>query len=123
MHFCAALLVSVILAAPWMRLLGPSILIAIAGCYGAVYVARVGLRMMRMRSTYLPRFDDWFWYTVVPLAAYLAILAAAILLQSRPRPALFILAAGTALLIFVGIRNAWDTVTFIAVEGTPPPSP
>jgi len=31
--------------------------------------------------------------------------------------ALFALAGGALLLIFIGIRNAWDIVTFIAIGG------
>jgi len=30
--------------------------------------------------------------------------------------ALFAVAAATALLLFAGIHNAWDTVTFLAME-------
>ncbi len=34
--------------------------------------------------------------------------------------ALFVLAGGVVLLIFIGIRNAWDIVTFIATGGHRP---
>ena len=36
-------------------------------------------------------------------------------LQSGPAPALFAIGAATILLVFIGIHNAWDTVTYIAV--------
>jgi hypothetical protein len=48
--------------------------------------------------------------------AYAAILAGAIMLRAVPVDAMFALAAGVALLIFVGIRNAWDVVTYIALQ-------
>jgi hypothetical protein len=67
------------------------------------------------RSTYKPGFDDWFFYALVPLAGYAGILAAAILLAALPRDAFFLFGGCVMLLIFLGIRNAWDTVTFIAV--------
>jgi hypothetical protein len=42
--------------------------------------------------------------------------------STRPwREALFVLAGGVGLLIFIGIRNAWDTVTYIAIGGVDEP--
>jgi hypothetical protein len=32
---------------------------------------------------------------------------------------LFALAASTFLLVFIGIRNAWDVVTYLAIRPTP----
>jgi hypothetical protein len=31
-------------------------------------------------------------------------------------PALFVIGATALLLLFIGIHNAWDTVTYVAVE-------
>lgn len=122
-HFCTALLISAILAAPWHLLTGPGVMLSLVGLYGIVYATRVLTRIVRMRSLYIPGFDDWFWYAIMPLVAYAAILGAGIALPVFPRQTLFALAAGAILLIFLGIRNAWDTVTFIAVhaERVPPP--
>ena len=53
---------------------------------------------------------DWIW----PSLATLVI--AGILLPGQPAQALFIIAAATLLLLFVGIHNAWDNVTFIAID-------
>ena len=116
-HFCAALLVSAILAAPWHSLSSPGILLGIAGVGGLVYGSRVLLRMAR-RTTYRPEFEDWLWYAITPLVAYIAIFASAVFLFIDPVPALIALAASTIALIFMGIRNAWDVVTFIAVESS-----
>jgi hypothetical protein len=33
----------------------------------------------------------------------------------------FVIAATALLLLFIGIHNAWDTVTYIAVERLPTP--
>jgi len=41
---------------------------------------------------------------------------AAMVLPSQRAPALFVIAAATMLLLFMGIHNAWDTVTFIVVQ-------
>ena len=39
------------------------------------------------------------------------------LLPGSPAPALFAIAAVMLLLLFLGIRNAWDQVTWVAVGG------
>jgi hypothetical protein len=70
----------------------------------------------RRLTAYRPDLEDWIWYTILPLVAYGAILVGAIVLPAFPIDAMFVLAAGVVLLIFIGIRNAWDIVTYIAIE-------
>jgi hypothetical protein len=121
-HFCAALLVSAILSAPWPSLVHPAVLLGLAGLFGTAYVFHVIARTRRF-IVYRPGIEDWFWYTMLPLIAYLAIVAGAMLLPSIPTYALFALAAADMLLIFVGIHNAWDVVTYIAVAQPADASP
>jgi NADH:ubiquinone oxidoreductase subunit H len=90
-------------------------MLTLTGIYGVVYVARILFRMIRLREMYTPAADDWFWYVIAPIVTYGATLLTAILLPSFPNAALFALAACTIVLIFVGIRNAWDVVTFLAI--------
>ncbi len=115
-HFGAALLVSVILAAPWHLLVHPAILLGLIGLCGVAYVLRVMFRTRRT-TVYSADLEDWCWYVGLPFAAYGAILAGAVTLHANPVEALFVLAAGVVLLIFIGIHNAWDVVTFIATGG------
>lgn len=118
-HFCAALLVSVILTAPWRSLVPAAVLLGIAGLYGIVYVVRILIRMMsraRLSLTYQAGLEDWLWFVVLPFAAYAAVAAGAALLQTVRVEALFALAAAAVLLIFIGIHNAWDIVTFLVIE-------
>ncbi len=120
LHFCAALLISAILNAPWRLLIHAGVLIGLAGLYGVVYILRVMYRAKRL-TTYIPDFEDWTWYTILPLVAYGAIFAGAIALLAAPVNALFAIAAGVVLLIFIGIRNAWDVVTYLAIGGADEP--
>ena len=60
--------------------------------------------------------SDWLWYMLLPLLSYTALVVAAILLPGYPVPALFVIAAAAVLLLFNGIHNAWDNVTYIAIE-------
>jgi hypothetical protein len=120
-HFGAALLVSALLSVPWRSLAHPATLLGLIGLCGVVYVLRVMYRTRRM-TVYSADIEDWTWFTILPLVAYGAILTGAIALPAFPVEALFALAAGVVILIFIGIRNAWDIVTFIAIGGPDKPT-
>src|SRR6266567_5183608 len=122
-HFGAALLVAAILSAPWQALWPAGLLLGLAGLWGGTYVIIVLRRVLRrvLRQTdYQPVLEDWLWHTVFPLVSYTALVVAALLLPGYPAPALFVIAAATVLLLFIGIHNAWDNVTYIAIELTQP---
>jgi hypothetical protein len=76
-----------------------------------LYIAR---RLWRM-STYRADIEEWIWYVVLPLLAYALIAGASIGLLFGPAQMLFGIAGATMLLIFVGIHNAWDIVTYLTV--------
>jgi hypothetical protein len=114
-HFCAALLVAAILSAPWQALWNAGLLLGLLGLGGVTY-AVVILRRTRHQADYEPVLEDWLWHIVFPLVSYTALVVAALLLPFHPAPALFVIAAGTVLLLFIGIHNAWDNVTYITLE-------
>ncbi len=114
-HFRSALLVAAILSAPWQALWNAGLLLGLSGLGGMIYVVIV-LRRARRQTDYQPVLEDWLWHTVFPLVSYTALLVAAILLPGHPAPALFVIAAATVLLLFIGIHNAWDNVVYIAFE-------
>ncbi len=115
MHFAAALLVSAVLIAPWSSLIYPGAAAALIGLYGVVYIVRIAYRAKRL-TVYRADLEDWAWYTILPFVADGAIVAGGIALAAVPAHALFVLAGGVVLLIFIGIRNAWDVVTYITVN-------
>jgi hypothetical protein len=118
-HFGAALLVAAILSAPWPALWPAGLLLGLSGLGGATYVVIV-LRRARGQTDYQPVLEDWLWHTVFPLVSYTALVLAAILLPGNPVLALFVIGAVTVLLLFIGIHNAWDAVTYIAIERSQP---
>lgn len=123
-HFGSVLLVAAIMIAPWHLLVHVAAILGIAGLAGVAYVSRV-LHRTRNLTGYDPDLEDWIWYTILPLLAYAAILAGAIFLVPIAVNAMFAFAIGVLLLTFIGIRNAWDIVTYIAAGGadeTEPPS-
>lgn len=58
--------------------------------------------------------SDWIWHVAMPSVAYASIAAAAGVLLRWPTVALDIVAAASLLLLFIGIRNAWDSAVWIA---------
>jgi hypothetical protein len=114
-HFCVALAVTAILSAPWQALWNVSLLLGVAGLGGVSYVAIVLRRVLR-QSSYQTVSEDWIWYVIFPLVAYVTLVVAAILLPSGPVPILFVIGAASVVLIFIGIHNAWDTVTYVITE-------
>lgn len=118
-HFCAALLVSAILSAPWESMWSVGVGIGVAGAAGVTYVVVVAVRARR-QSGYTPVLEDWLFHAIFPFAAYAAFMVAGFRMVASPRPALFGVGAAVLLLIFVGIHNAWDTVTFLALRRANP---
>ncbi len=118
-HFGAALLVAAILSAPWQALWPAGLLLGLAGLGGMIYVVIV-LRRARRQTDYQAVLEDWLWHTVLPLVSYTALLVAAIVLPGHPAPALFVIAAATVLLLFIGIHNAWDNITYIVLQLSEP---
>jgi hypothetical protein len=119
LHFCAALLISAILSVPWGGLVSPAIALALCGAAGTAYSIST-LRHARRQGHYQPDTEDWFWYVSLPLAAYGATLIAGIVLRWQAKGSLYALAAIALLLLFIGIHNAWDTVTYIALQRDEP---
>jgi hypothetical protein len=114
-HFCAALLVSAILSAPWPSLSSADVVLVASGVAGIAYVLIVN-RRAHQQTGYRPVFEDWLWHVALPFVAYLNLLAAALVLQRYVRTALFMVGATALLLLFIGIHNAWDTVTYLVLS-------
>jgi hypothetical protein len=113
--FSGVLLVSAILSAPWSVLASAAAALVACGTAGTVY-ALVIIRRTRRQTGYKPVVEDWLWHCALPLAAYAAVLAAAMMVRRFPGPSLFTIGAAVILLLFIGIHNSWDTVTFIVME-------
>lgn len=114
-HFSAALLISAILSAPWHELSSAAIPIGLTGAAGLVYTSLV-VRRVRRQTIYALVFEDWLFHTALPFLAYAALLSAGLTLVHYTVDALFGIASASILLLFIGIHNAWDTVTFLAAE-------
>jgi len=110
-HFGAVLALSGILTAPWEQIAPAAGVWGCLGLCGAFY-AFVVIRRMRVQSAYRPEFEDWLFHVLLPIAAYLILSFSAFCTFSRPHEALFGVGFAALLLLFVGIHNAWDAVTY-----------
>ncbi|HLH63951.1 MAG TPA: hypothetical protein VKV20_19925 [Ktedonobacteraceae bacterium] len=114
-HFCAALFITAVLSAPWPALWNASLLLGLLGVCGVAYVLIVLRRTLR-QTDYKPVLEDWLGHIIGPFTAYAALFVAAAVLPHEPVPTMFVIGGATVLLLFIGIHNAWDTVTYITFD-------
>ena len=114
-HFCLALLIAALFTAPWPTPTSAGRAASLAGLGGLVYTAIV-LRRARNQSGYQPVFEDWLWHVMLPAVAYLVLLVSGLMLVNEAGAPPFFVAGAALLLVFIGIHNAWDTVTYITFE-------
>jgi hypothetical protein len=114
-HFCAALLISAVMSAPWANLGTPGVGMAACGVAGFVYSIIV-LRRAMSQKDYKPVLEDWIWHAALPLLAYAALMHAGVALSHEQPDTLYVVGAAALLLVFIGIHNAWDTVTYVMFE-------
>jgi len=105
------LLLSAANCAPWPGIAGVAILWGVLGLAGLVYVVTVA-RHMRLQKTYSPQLEDRLCHVLLPLAAYATLVGSACSARLNVGGALFGVGAASLLLLFVGIHNAWDAVTY-----------
>jgi len=110
-HFGAVLLLAAILSAPWHEVTGAIVVWGLLGLSGIVYEIVV-VRRMRAQAVYTPEFEDWLFHVWLPFAAYATLAASAYAARSNVGEALFGVGAAALLLLFIGIHNAWDAVTY-----------
>jgi hypothetical protein len=110
-HFGSVLLLSAILSAPWRGIVGPVIVWGALGVAGLIYII-VAVRRVRVQTAYSPVFEDWLFYIVLPFGGYATLAGAAYVGRSNIDAALFAVGSAAVLLLFIGIHNAWDAVTY-----------
>ena len=115
LHFSAALFLSALLSVPWTATSGLQFALGACGVAGVAYALVVIGRARRTRN-YRPQLEDWVWHAVLPLIAYLTLAVAAALFSLRTTRALGLIAGVTLGLVFIGIHNAWDTITYVAAD-------
>ena len=110
-HFGVVLGLSGIISAPWDRIDTVAVLWGLVGLGGVVYAIFI-TRRMRTQTAYKPVFEDWVFHSLLPFAAYLTLAVSAYTVPFDERDALLGVGAAVLLLLFTGIHNAWDAVTY-----------
>lgn len=111
-HLGSVLFLSAVLSAPWHTLQGVAIVWGLSGLAGTIY-ALIVMRRQHTQTAYKPVFEDWLFHTLLPITAYVIITVAALLARAHERGALFTVAGASLLLLFIGIHNAWDSVSYM----------
>ena len=117
-HFGAVLLLAGILSAPWGTILPAAFVWGLVGLSGIVYEIIVARRMQRA-TCIQARVRRLVVSCLLPFAAYATLAVTAFMAGSNLRGALFCIGAAALLLLFVGIHNAWDAVTYHVFEKKP----
>jgi hypothetical protein len=113
-HFSLALAIAATMTAPWFAWWGLVAALIVCGIFGFLFSLRA-MKHARSSTLYQPDREDWIYYIALPLIAYGVLMIAAILDGIVFYWPLLIIAVVTLVLIFLGVRNAWDTVTYIAI--------
>lgn len=110
-HFGSVLLLSAVLSAPWHGIAGASVFCFLLGLGGLAYAIIVARRLCA-QTAYRPVFEDWLFHAVLPIAAYAMLAVSAYAARAHFYRPMFGIAAAALLLLFTGIHNAWDAVTY-----------
>ena len=120
-NFATVLFICIGVMIPSQTQLSLGLLLAGGGVAGLIYAGRVWVQMVIRRSFHVDIIDRMF-YATVPLLGYLLVLAAGVLLLLRLQWSAEITAAALVVLLFAGVRNAWDMTTWIMMQ-TPTTAP
>lgn len=110
-HFSSVLFLSALLRVPWQAVTYAADWWGVMGFIGVAYAVITGHRMRR-QSAYRPEFEDWLCHLFLPVVAYAMLAFSSFLAASHTRVALFWVGAAALLLLFIGIHNAWDGVSY-----------
>lgn len=110
-HFAVVLFLAGVISAPWNAIDIPSILWGVLGVYGVIYSGVIAKRFRHL-TVYTPEFEDWLFHVLLPFVAYVLLGISGWIAHSMAGEALFMVAAASIILLFIGIHNAWDSVNY-----------
>jgi hypothetical protein len=115
-HFGGVLALSAFFSMPHQHPSTLSLGLAIGGLSGLIYSALLIRRMPRVASDYVPVREDWIFNVILPMVLYAGLLLAAWLIWLWPEPTLYGVALVALILLFIGIRNAWDIAAWMTTH-------
>ena len=119
-HFGGVLALSAFFSMPHQHPSTVSLGLAAGGLAGLIYSALLARRMPRVASNYTPVREDWIFNVILPMVLYACLVLAACLIWRWPEPTLSGVALVALVLLFIGIRNAWDIAAWMTTHPTRP---
>lgn len=113
--FSTAFFISAIAVAPLPTGACYGLPIALMGLVGLFYLGRATIRGLRLDGYEADR-EDRAWFMFLPLVAYAAIAYAGFALSFRVPYTLPVLAVSVLFTVLIGIRNAWDVASYLAIK-------
>jgi hypothetical protein len=119
-HFSAVLFACILACVPSLSWRSFGGLLGADALAGAAYSARIFFRLV-VRHKYRVDLGDRMFYAAIPALGYILFLIASALLLGQSPLGVDMAAAALLVLLFAGIRNAWD-MTFWTATKSPPGS-
>jgi hypothetical protein len=89
---------------------------ALAGVAGVVYGGFIAWNLRHHGTPYVVVREDWIYNVIVPTLLYAWLCLMAALIWRRPAAAAYGVGAFSLILLFVGIRNAWDIAVWMTIH-------
>ena len=118
-HFGVVLVLSAAAVAPGLGRTGMGLAEAVCAAIALIYSLIILRRLLAWSKIAPPHWTDAWFYGVAPLAIYVGLAAAAVMVWIAPAWAPYGLALVLLAHLLLGIRNEWDLVTWLA-PGLPP---
>lgn len=109
-HLSAVLFACLLVMMPTLSSPAFGIIVGLGGLAGLGLASRAGLWVRRHSNIDA---TDRLWYAAIPVASYILVAVAAVLIVDGMATGPEILALALCLLVAAGIRNAWDMIIFI----------
>jgi hypothetical protein len=119
-HFGGVLALAAFFSMPHQHPSTISLGLAVGGLGGLLYSVLLARRMPRVPSDYVPVREDWIFNVILPMLLYGCLLLAAWLIWLWPEATLYGVALAALILLFIGIRNAWDIAVWMTTHPTHP---
>lgn len=113
-HFTTVLVISALGLVPHVEGWVVALVLAPWSVAAAIYSAAMAVLVRTRRLPDSGHWSDVWCYGILPALLYLALIACAWSAWQQSPNAPYALAIGLVALTILGIRNAWDLVTFIA---------
>jgi hypothetical protein len=121
-HFGCVLGLAAFMCIPHQRIPAVSVGLGLLGFGGLIYCGTITANLRDHTATYAPVREDWVFNVILPFIVYGALLGCAFWIRHHAQDALYGVAALSLMLLFNGIRNAWDIAVWMTMASRDKPS-